>query len=183
MLHILFMHMHVFHHLLFGKMGEFGAVGRSHLIDGAHICFAVQELAGHVHIHPFTFLVPVKPFFPEGLNGHTQVLRNSLLIPEGIRGCHGAAAIGAGKTIRFLPYFRINHIGIAVKIRGRIVFNLSKETPQPGTVLHHIVRKLSSVIGHRETRLAAEDKRILNGKYRIPIFVTTAEPGGQDLYH
>ena len=51
---VLLVYVHVAYHFHFWQMGKAGAIGGSHFINGAHVCFEIQELAGSVAIYPIT---------------------------------------------------------------------------------------------------------------------------------
>lgn len=141
MLHILFVHMHVVRHFLFGEMRELRAVLRTNFIDRTFIGLKVKELAGCVHIHPFAFFVFVQPFFFELFYRHPEMLRDALQVFERVGWRHVAAAVGTGQAIRFLPHLPVNGLCKNVKVFRWIVFNFCKETPEARAVLQYIVSK------------------------------------------
>jgi hypothetical protein len=114
MLNILFVHVHVVYHFLFGKVREFCTISRPDGIDVTHIGLAVQELTGRAAVHPFPLPVFIQPFFPELLNGHIEVFGNALQVFKSVCGSHGATAIGTGQAINLFPNGTIYYIGIHI---------------------------------------------------------------------
>ena len=100
---ILFVHVHIIHHPLFGMVREAGTIPGADRIDVAHIGLQVQELAGLFHIHPIPALVFIQPFFPEFFFRHAQVFRDPQHILSRVCGGHGLTTVGAVQAIRFRP--------------------------------------------------------------------------------
>lgn len=170
MLHVLAVYMNVVGYFLLCEVGELGAVFRTDGVDVAHVGLTVEELAGSGAVHPFTLAVFVQPFLPELFYGHSQVCCDALQVLEGKGGRHCPAAVGAGKTIHFFPYFTVKYIGIGIQCGGWIILYLGEETTQPGTVLQHTLSKLLPVVRHIIVA-CAEGKRILKVEFSAITFV------------
>jgi hypothetical protein len=65
---------------------------------------------------------------------------------------HGAATVGAGKAIHFLPYFPVQQVSVMIELFGRRIFYFGEKPTQPGAVLQNLVGKPSSVIRHSDTK-------------------------------
>ena len=60
---VLFVHVHIVHHLALGQMRKAGTIGRTDLVDAAFIICQVEELAGLYFIHDIPDAVFAQPFF------------------------------------------------------------------------------------------------------------------------
>jgi hypothetical protein len=134
---VLFEHVHVIDHPALGVVGKTSTVAWTYSIDAAFIVGQVKELAGLTFIQPIALAVFIQPFFAESFGAHIQVSRYTLNIGVGIGGRHGFAAIGAGKTICFLPYGQVGLRSLSIQSAGWILFDPRQEAPESRPVRAH----------------------------------------------
>ena len=102
-LHVLFVHMDIVDHFLLRQMREACTICRADRIDGAHIGYPVEELAGLTAVHPFSFAILVQPFFTELRDRHSEMRSDPLQVLESEGGRHFSAAVRAGEAVHFFP--------------------------------------------------------------------------------
>lgn len=171
-LNVLLMHVHVFHHFLFRKMGKAGTIGGADIIDPAHVGAQVQELAGRAFVQPVTVPVAPQPLFFECGHRHVEMSSNAADIFESIGGRHFAAAIGATQAIHFPPDIFLHFFGQFVQSTRRAFFQSGQEFlkgcfpmmhPLPeGTEINNCFTAHASKI--RIQRLRFTGKRIFAGE-------------------
>lgn len=124
---VLFVHVHIVHHLALGQMRKAGTIGRTDLVDAAFIICQVEELAGLYFIHDIPRAVFAQPFFGKGFRGHFKMPGDAFDVGLRKRRTHRLAAIGAGQTINLLPYFRLQFASKRIQSLGRILFNFGQK--------------------------------------------------------